>query len=92
MDNPLSKLAPQLFGEYPKPFVNLIENLSLGPGQDIKDVEGLSEKIIDGIERKKDLKYCQGIIKRSLDSCIFIEKQLDFDIVYKGIFRCLHFL
>ena len=41
MDNPLSKLAPQLFGEYPKPFVNLIENLSLGPGQDIKDVEGL---------------------------------------------------
>ena len=31
MDNPLSRLAPQLFGEYPKPFINLVENISLGP-------------------------------------------------------------
>ena len=41
MDNPLSRLAPQLFGEYPKSFVDLIENLSLNPDQDIKEVEVL---------------------------------------------------
>jgi len=34
MENPLIKLVPQLFGEYPKPFIKLIENISLSPDQD----------------------------------------------------------
>ena len=36
MENPLIKLVPQLFGEYPKPFIKLIENISLSPDQDIQ--------------------------------------------------------
>jgi len=31
MENPLSKLAPQLFGEYPKPFLNLFKKVSIPP-------------------------------------------------------------
>ena len=41
MENPLSRLAPQLFGEYPKPFIHLIENLSLSPDQDIEEAKAL---------------------------------------------------
>ena len=41
MDNPLSRLAPQLFGEYPKPFINLVKNISLGPNQNVEEIEHL---------------------------------------------------
>ena len=41
MENPLSILAPQLFGEYPKPFINLVKNISLGPDQDIEEIESI---------------------------------------------------
>ena len=41
MDNPLSRLAPQLFGEYPKPFTNLLDNIFLGPSDDIQQVKEL---------------------------------------------------
>ncbi len=37
MENPLIKLVPQLFGEYPKPFIKLIENISLSPEQDSQE-------------------------------------------------------
>ena len=37
MENPLIKLVPQLFGEYPKPFIKLIENISLSPDQDSQE-------------------------------------------------------
>ena len=38
MENPLTKLVPQLFGEYPKPFLKLINNISFSPDQDSKEV------------------------------------------------------
>ena len=37
MENPLVKLVPQLFGEYPKPFIKLIDNIPLSPGQDSEE-------------------------------------------------------
>ncbi len=39
MDNPLSKLAPQLFGEYPKPFIKLFDTITTAPGQDIDKIK-----------------------------------------------------
>ena len=41
MDNPLSRLAPQLFGEYPKPFMNLVEAVSVGPGEEKDEIKSL---------------------------------------------------
>ena len=41
MENPLSKLAPQLFGNYPKPFIKLLETISLGPDQRPDEVKEL---------------------------------------------------
>ena len=38
MENPLTKFVPQLFGEYPKPFLKLINNISFSPDQDSKEV------------------------------------------------------
>ena len=38
MVNPLTKFVPQLFGEYPKPFLKLINNISFTPDQDSKEV------------------------------------------------------
>ena len=34
MDNPLSKLVPQLFGDYPKSFLNLYDEIFVAPGTD----------------------------------------------------------
>ena len=34
MDNPLSKLVPQLFGDYPKSFLNLYDQIFVAPGMD----------------------------------------------------------
>ena len=39
MNNPLIKFAPKVFGQYPKPFVDLISNVSLHPKQSIKDTK-----------------------------------------------------
>ena len=41
MDNPLSRLAPQLFGEYPKPFLNLVNAVSIGPDQEKGEIKSL---------------------------------------------------
>ena len=38
MENPLTKFVPQLFGEYPKPFLKLINNISFSPDQDSEEV------------------------------------------------------
>ena len=39
MDNPLSRLAPQLFGEYPKPFMNLVDAVTVGPGEEKDEIK-----------------------------------------------------
>ena len=41
MENPLAKLVPQYFGEYPKSFQSLFESVSLGPDQNKKEVESI---------------------------------------------------
>ena len=41
MDNPLSRLAPQLFGEYPKSFIKLVDAVSIGPGQEKDEIKSL---------------------------------------------------
>jgi len=41
MDNPLSRLAPQLFGEYPKPFLNLVNAVLIGPDQEKNEIKSL---------------------------------------------------
>ena len=41
MDNPLSRLAPQLFGEYPKSFLNLVNAVSIGPDQEKDEIKSL---------------------------------------------------
>ena len=38
MENPLTKFVPQLFGEYPKPFLKLINKISFSPDQDSEEV------------------------------------------------------
>ena len=39
ISNPLSKLAPQLFGEYPKDFLGLIDRVQILPNQNYDDVK-----------------------------------------------------
>ena len=41
MDNPLSKLAPQLFGEYPKPFIKLLDTIVDTSGNDSQKIKYL---------------------------------------------------
>lgn len=41
MENPLIRLAPQLFGDYPKSFIKLFNNISLNPEQDGNEVKEL---------------------------------------------------
>ena len=41
MENPLTKFVPQLFGEYPKSFIKLVENISLSPDQDYDEVTAI---------------------------------------------------
>ena len=38
MENPLTKFVPQFFGEYPKPFLKLINNISFAPDQDSEEL------------------------------------------------------
>ena len=51
MENPLSKLAPQFFGEYPKPFLELVENVTLVPEQNLDDVKNSLWKAYEFGER-----------------------------------------
>ena len=39
ISNPLSKLAPHLFGEYPKDFIELIDLVQLLPNQNSEEVK-----------------------------------------------------
>jgi len=41
MDNPISRLAPQLFGEYPKSFLNLYNKISLPLDADRKNLKDI---------------------------------------------------
>ena len=41
MQNPIAKLVPQYFGEYPKPFQKLFDRVSIGPEQDKDEVKSL---------------------------------------------------
>jgi len=47
MDNPLSRLAPQLFGEYPKPFLTLVDATTPGPNQSKEDIIQILWKAYD---------------------------------------------
>ena len=47
MDNPLSRLAPQLFGEYPKPFIKLVESISNGYGENKNELTSILWKAYD---------------------------------------------
>ena len=41
MQNPIAKLVPQYFGEYPKPFQKLYNSVSLGPDQNKEEVKSV---------------------------------------------------
>ncbi len=41
MDNPLSKLAPQLFGDYPKPFLNLVNMVTKNTDQEKEHIQDI---------------------------------------------------
>ena len=41
MQNPIAKLVPQYFGEYPKSFQKLFDSVSIGPDQDKDEVKSL---------------------------------------------------
>ena len=45
MQNPIAKLVPQYFGEYPKPFQKLFDRVSIGPEQDKDDKILIMESI-----------------------------------------------
>jgi len=47
MDNPLSRLAPQLFGDYPKLFVNLVDAMSINPNEERDEIKALLWKAYD---------------------------------------------
>ena len=54
MDNPLVKLVPKLFGEYPKPFNDLIDNVSLHPKQNLNDTREILWRAYEFGERHHD--------------------------------------
>ena len=41
MENPIAKLVPQIFGEYPKQFVELFRKLSINQDQDPEEIKSL---------------------------------------------------
>ena len=41
MENPISKFMPQFFGEYPKPFLKFIEDVSIAPNQNSEEIKAL---------------------------------------------------
>ena len=75
MDNPLSRLAPQLFGEYPKPFTNLLDNIFLGPRENIEDVKNILWKAYEfGNHHHEGQKRKSG--KPYFTHCIAVAKTL----------------
>ena len=47
MDNPISRLAPQLFGEYPKSFLKLYDQISIGQGAEENNLKETLWKAYD---------------------------------------------
>ena len=75
MENPLTKFVPQLFGEYPKPFLKLINNLSFSPDQDSKEVtEALWKAYEFGLRHHDGQKRLSG--KPYFSHCIAVASTL----------------
>ena len=75
MENPLTKFAPQLFGEYPKPFLKLIDNISFSPDQDSQEVtEALWKAYEFGLRHHDGQKRLSG--KPYFSHCIAVASTL----------------
>jgi len=75
MENPLTKFVPQLFGEYPKPFLKLIDNISFLPDQDNKEVtEALWKAYEFGLRHHDGQKRLSG--KPYFSHCIAVASTL----------------
>ena len=75
MENPLTKFVPQLFGEYPKPFLKLINNISFSPDQDSQEVtEALWKAYEFGLRHHDGQKRLSG--KPYFSHCIAVASTL----------------
>ena len=75
MENPLTKFVPQLFGEYPKPFLKLINNISFSPDQDSEEVtEALWKAYEFGLRHHDGQKRLSG--KPYFSHCIAVASTL----------------
>ena len=75
MENPLTKFVPQLFGEYPKPFLKLIDNISFSPEQDSQEVtEALWKAYEFGLRHHDGQKRLSG--KPYFSHCIAVASTL----------------
>ena len=75
MENPLTKFVPQLFGEYPKPFLKLIDNISFSPDQDSQEVtEALWKAYEFGLRHHDGQKRLSG--KPYFSHCIAVASTL----------------
>ena len=75
MENPLTKFVPQLFGEYPKPFLKLINKISFSPDQDSKEVtEALWKAYEFGLRHHDGQKRLSG--KPYFSHCIAVASTL----------------
>ena len=75
MENPLTKFVPQLFGEYPKPFLKLINNISFSPDQDSKEItEALWKAYEFGLRHHDGQKRLSG--KPYFSHCIAVASTL----------------
>ena len=70
MDNPLAKLAPQFFGDYPKPFLNLYKQVYIPPDIDQKELKDklwkafeFGSRYHDGQKRKSGEPYFNHCIE-----------------------------
>ena len=63
MQNPIAKLVPQYFGEYPKPFQKLFDSISLSPDEDKENVKSILWKAYEFGKRQHQAKT---IIRRSI--------------------------
>ena len=60
MQNPIAKLVPQYFGEYPKPFQKLFNSVSFGPDQNEEEVKSVLWQAYEfGKGITKDKSDCQ---------------------------------
>ena len=75
MENPLTKFVPQLFGEYPKPFLKLINNVSFSPDQDNQQVtEALWKAYEFGLRHHDGQKRLSG--KPYFSHCVAVASTL----------------